>query len=214
MWASDRYLENPRRPRMAAHRQSQTDPKRPIVRSNGDYPRDVVVGTALLARASAFTSMHGVPKEFQHLGIELLVKCRAIEVRRLRADVVRGCGQLVGARGQERKVLGVWNRAKVGLHRQFVRDGSHAFGRHPVSTVLGTPELHGNPDLVKGSLREEDAQRVSNDQRLDAPVVDQRYDLALTNVLANRAGLAHTHSLVPAELRIGTRQHEPRVPAS
>src|SRR5262249_51445636 len=106
---------------------------------------------------AAAISTQGLPKELQHLGVELLVERLAIEVRRLRADVMCAGSQVVGARGQERKVLGVWNCMKIRLHRQFVRDGRHALGGHPVTTVLGTPELNRNPDVVKGCLREKDA---------------------------------------------------------
>src|ERR1700747_3056231 len=102
--------------------------------------------------------------------------------------------QFVGAGRQERKVLGVWDSAEIGLHRQFVRDSGDALGSDTVTAVLGTPELNWHTDLVEGSLREEDAQRIRNDQRLDAPVMDQRFDLALTNLLADRAALPPTHS--------------------
>ena len=114
-------------------------------------------------------------------------------------------------RGQERKVMTVWNGAEIRLERQCIRDCGHALGRHAVTTVLGTPKLNGNADLGEGSLREEDAQRIRNDQRLDAPVVDQGFALALTNAVAERAGLADAHSDVGTGARIGARHHERRV---
>jgi len=130
----------------------------------------VNVPAANLARGlPPFISTQGPPKEFAHPGIELLVERLAIEVRRLPADVVCAGSQLVGTRWQERKVPGVWDRMKIRLDRQFVRDGYHALGRHPVATVLGAPELDWNAHLVERSLREEDAP-LADDATRDQPL--------------------------------------------
>ena len=155
-----------------------------------------------------------VSKEIHYFGVELLVEGLAVEAGWIRANVMCASSQLVRAGRQERKVLRVWDGADIRLHGQFIRDSADALGCDTVITALGTPQLNRHTDFVEGSLREEGAQRIRNDKRLDAPVMDQRSELALTNVLADRAGLTRTHSDVPAESRIGTHHDEPRVPAS
>jgi hypothetical protein len=60
-------------------------PSPPTVRSIGPE--------ANLVSDIADLSMHGVPKEVQHLGIELFVRCLAVEGRRVRGELARDSSQ-------------------------------------------------------------------------------------------------------------------------
>ena len=88
----------------------------------------VACGQAVCAIADV--SMQGAPKEVQHLGIELLVECLAVEVRRVRAQFMRASSQDVWTRWQECEVPGVWDGPDICLHRQFGGDGCDVFGRN------------------------------------------------------------------------------------
>src|SRR5262249_8998568 len=143
-------------------------------------------------------------KEREYIRVELLVKCDAVEARRVGTKFGAGFGHFRRAR-QGRGMVGGWHDMKIMRGRENLVGGSDVMRLDAIAALRRSPKLHRRLHRRIAVGVEEYSERIGDDCSFDAGVVGQRL---VTNLSAKLRRLL-TQPASRKEMRFGADQHEP-----